>query len=103
MLVRAVLTTKWGSSADLLAPDLVQFASNLLFGVFAVLATLGVVWVEIEQLRADLARLAMIDPLTAILNRRAFMLEYERELSRCKREKRACARDLRPRSLQGRE
>jgi len=30
--------------------------------------------------------LAMIDPLTAILNRRAFMLEYERELSRCKRE-----------------
>ena len=29
----------------------------------------------------------MIDPLTAILNRRAFMLEYERELSRCMREK----------------
>jgi len=91
MLVRAVLTTKWGSSADLLAPDFVQFASNLLFGVFAVLATLGVVWVEIEQLRADLAHLAMIDPLTAILNRRAFMLEYERELSRCKREKTALA------------
>ena len=45
------------------------------------------VWIEIEKLRADLARLAMIDPLTAILNRRAFMLEYERELSRCVREK----------------
>jgi len=51
-----------------------------------VLATLGVVWIEIEQLQADLARLAMIDSLTAILNRRAFMLEYERELSRCVRE-----------------
>ncbi len=87
MLARAVLTTKWGSNADLLAPDFVQFASNLLFAVFAVLATLGVVWIEIEQLQADLARLAMIDSLTAILNRRAFMLEYERELSRCMREK----------------
>ena len=86
-LARAVWTIKRGSNADLLAPDFVQFASNLLFAVFAVLATLGVVWIEIEKLRADLARLAMIDPLTAILNRRAFMLEYERELSRCVREK----------------
>ncbi|MFA5912463.1 MAG: GGDEF domain-containing protein [Burkholderiales bacterium] len=87
MLVRAALTAAWGASMDLHAPDFLQFASNLLFAVFAVLATLGVVWIEIEQLRADLARLAMIDPLTAILNRRAFMLEYERELSRCTREK----------------
>lgn len=86
MLVRALLTTQWGTNADLLAPDLVQFGSVLLFGVFAVLATLGVVWIEIERLRADLAQLAMIDPLTAILNRRAFMLEYEREVSRCMRE-----------------
>ena len=86
-LARAVWSIKRGSNADLLAPDFVQFASNLLFAVFAVLATLGVVWIEIEKLRADLARLAMIDPLTAILNRRAFMLEYERELSRCVREK----------------
>ena len=87
MLARAILTAAWGANEDILAPDFVQFASNLLFAVFAVLATLGVVWIEIEQLRADLARLAMIDPLTAILNRRAFMLEYERELSRCTREK----------------
>jgi diguanylate cyclase (GGDEF)-like protein len=86
-LARAVWSIQRGPNADLLAPDFVQFASNLLFAVFAVLATLGVVWIEIEKLRADLARLAMIDPLTAILNRRAFMLEYERELSRCVREK----------------
>ncbi len=86
-LARAVWTIQRGSNADLLAPDVVQFASNLLFAVLAVLATLGVVWIEIEQLQADLARLAMIDPLTAILNRRAFMLEYERELSRCARAK----------------
>lgn len=86
-LARAVWTIQRGSNADLLAPDFVQFASNLLFAVSTVLATLGVLWIEIEKLRSDLARLAMIDPLTAILNRRAFMLEYERELSRCVREK----------------
>jgi len=87
MLVRAGLATQWGAHADLLGPDFVQFASILLFGVFGVLSTLGVMWIEIENLRADLARLAMIDPLTETLNRRAFMLEYERELSRCTREK----------------
>lgn len=86
MLARAVLTVRRGSSADLLAADSIQFASNLLFGVFAVLATLGVVWIEIEQLQSDLARLAMVDQLTGTLNRRAFMLEYDRELSRCTRE-----------------
>ncbi len=87
MLVRAVTTTQLGMDADLLAPDPIQFSSNLVFGVLAVLATLGVVWIEIEQLQSDLARLAMIDSLTGTLNRRAFMLEYERELSRCTREK----------------
>ncbi|HUX25925.1 MAG TPA: GGDEF domain-containing protein [Burkholderiales bacterium] len=85
-LARAVWTINWGEAADLLAPDFFQFSSIMLFAVFVVLATLGVVWIEIEQLQADLARLAMIDSLTAILNRRAFMLEYERELSRCVRE-----------------
>ena len=87
MLVRAGLATQWGSHVDFLGPDVFQFASILLFGVFGVLSTLGVMWIEIENLRADLARLAMIDPLTETLNRRAFMLEYERELSRCTREK----------------
>jgi diguanylate cyclase (GGDEF)-like protein len=87
MLVRAGLTLKWGSHHDFLGPDLIQFASVLLLGVFTVLATLGVIWIEVEKLRSDLARLAMIDSLTAILNRRAFMLQYEREVSRCVREK----------------
>jgi diguanylate cyclase (GGDEF)-like protein len=86
-LARAGWNINWVRPADLLAPDLFHFASTMLFAVFIVLATLGVVWIEIEQLQADLARLAMIDPLTEILNRRAFMLECERELSRCVREK----------------
>ncbi|TSA16881.1 MAG: GGDEF domain-containing protein [Betaproteobacteria bacterium] len=87
MLARALLTIKWGANPDFLAPDFVQFGSILLFGVFVVLGTLGVVWIETAQLQSDLARLAMLDPLTETLNRRAFMLEYERELSRCVREK----------------
>lgn len=91
MLVRAGLTIQWGSHQDFLGPDIVQFASVLALGVFTVLATLGVMWIEIEKLRSDLARLAMFDSLTAILNRRAFMLEYEREVSRCVREKTSLA------------
>jgi len=87
MLGRGMSALRSGAITDLHAPNAVQFAVILLFGVCAVLATLGVVWMEIEQLQADLARLAMIDPLTGILNRRAFMLEYERELSRCARER----------------
>ncbi|MBE0614306.1 MAG: GGDEF domain-containing protein [Burkholderiales bacterium] len=87
MLVRAALTVVWGANQNFLASNAVQFGSLLLFGIFIVLSTLGVIWIEIEKLRAELARLAMIDPLTATLNRRAFMLEYERELSRCAREK----------------
>ncbi len=87
LLARAILTAVWGSSANFLASDSIVFASYLVFGVLAVLATLGVVWIEIEQLQADLARLATIDSLTGTLNRRAFMIEYERELSRCMREK----------------
>jgi diguanylate cyclase (GGDEF)-like protein len=85
-LARAIWTIHWGPTGNLLAPDFFQFSSIMLFAVFVVLATLGVVWIEIEELQADLARLAMLDPLTAILNRRAFMLECERELSRCVRE-----------------
>lgn len=87
MLVRGLAAAWSGSTADFHAPNVGQFGIVLLFGVFAVLTTLGVVWMEIEQLQADLARLAMLDSLTAILNRRAFMLEYERELSRCRRDK----------------
>ena len=87
MLARAVLTVVLGVNQDFLASNLVQFGSLLAFGILVVLSTLGVIWIEIEKLRAELAQLAMIDPLTATLNRRAFMLEYERELSRCARDK----------------
>ena len=86
MLARAFLTSTWGSNVDLLSPNALQSASIVLFGVFAVMSTQGVVWIEIEQLQADLTRLAMLDPLTGTLNRRAFMREYDRELSRCTRE-----------------
>jgi diguanylate cyclase (GGDEF)-like protein len=87
MLARAALSTKWGANADLLSPSAVQAETILLVGVFVVASTLGVLWIEIEQLQAELTLLAMLDPLTGTLNRRAFMHEYERELSRCIRDK----------------
>jgi diguanylate cyclase (GGDEF)-like protein len=87
MLARAALAAQWGSNADFLSPDAAQSASILLMGVLTVMSTLGVIWIEIEQLQADLTRFAMLDPLTGVLNRRAFMHEYQRELSRSMREK----------------
>lgn len=87
MLARAIMTVAWGVDQNFLAPDLVQFGSVILHGALMGLATLGMVSIEVEQLQAELERLAMYDPLTATLNRRAFMLEYEREVSRCTREK----------------
>ena len=87
MLARALLTITSGSGADLLSPDVLQSVTILLFGLFSVISTLGVVWIEIEQRQLDLTRLAMLDSLTGTLNRRAFMQQYERELSRCIRNK----------------
>jgi diguanylate cyclase (GGDEF)-like protein len=42
-------------------------------------------WMEIQRLETDLVRLATIDGLTGILNRRAFLDASEREISRCNR------------------
>jgi diguanylate cyclase (GGDEF)-like protein len=87
MLARAVFSTNWGANADVLSPGAVQAETILLVGLFVVASTLGVVWIEIEQLQGDLTRLAMLDPLTGTLNRRAFMRAYELELSRSIRDK----------------
>ncbi len=63
-------------------------ASVVLLGtvcVFVLGGTLGVVWLELARLQADLTRLAATDPLTGLRNRRSFAAEFEREASRAAR------------------
>ena len=67
---------------DLLAPGMLR-ASTFLFYISAITsATLGVLWMQIQLLQRDLVHLARVDPLTDVLNRGAFLREFEREVSR---------------------
>jgi len=71
---------------DLLAPGMLR-ASTFLFYISAITsATLGVLWMQIQLLQRDLVHLARVDPLTDVLNRGAFLREFEREVSRAGRE-----------------
>ena len=83
--LRAVLTLGAGDMEDYFSPSNLQSMSLLGYVVLYLAATLGVMWMEIQRLEADLVRLATTDPLTGILNRRMFLDAAEREISRCRR------------------
>lgn len=74
------------AAASLLAPGMLR-VSTFLFYIAAITgATLGVLWMQIQLLQRDLVRLARVDALTGVLNRRAFLQEFEREVSRAERD-----------------
>jgi diguanylate cyclase (GGDEF)-like protein len=83
--VRAVLTLTGEAIGDYLGPENLQALALLAYMVIYIAATLGIMWMEIYRLQLDLIRLATIDGLTGVLNRRAFLDAAEREISRCKR------------------
>lgn len=82
---RAVLTLGEAEMDDYFVPSNLQSVSLLGYILLYLAATLGVMWMEIQRLETDLVRLATIDGLTGILNRRAFLDASEREISRCNR------------------
>jgi diguanylate cyclase (GGDEF)-like protein len=68
-----------------MAPNPVHAVPYLAFAGVAVAATLGVFWMVVQLLQRELVRLAHYDGLTGILNRPAFLAEFEREASRSRR------------------
>jgi len=66
-------------------PGIADVLTLLGFQAFAVSATLGLMWIQIQGLEGDLKRLATHDSLTGLLNRGAFFEHFEREVSRCQR------------------
>jgi diguanylate cyclase (GGDEF)-like protein len=70
---------------DFMAPNPVNALPYLLFSCVSVAATLGVFWMVVQLLQAELVRQATRDALTHLLNRPAFMAEFEREASRSQR------------------
>jgi diguanylate cyclase (GGDEF)-like protein len=56
--------------------------------VVAVGTTLGLLWIEVRKMEATLRRLADLDPLTALPNRRATVSRFEDEVRRADRMRR---------------
>lgn len=83
-VARAVGTVALGTE-DLMQPDVLNATSFLAYAGFIMVSTLGVMWMEIETLQAELVHSAHYDSLTGIYNRGTFLAECEREVSRSSR------------------
>lgn len=73
-------------SHHLMEPAFPHVGVFLFIVIFATALTFGFMWMANERLQGELARLAAYDSLTHVLNRGAFLIEFEREVSRSKRE-----------------
>lgn len=71
--------------ADSLAPSMLNAAAFLFYAGFIIVATLGVMWIEIENLQGELLHSAQFDSLTGLYNRGTFLEQFTREVSRCAR------------------
>jgi len=85
MAIRSVLTLLREQRAGILQPTAFDVFSLLAFQAFAVSATLGLMWIEIQRLEGELKRLAAHDSLTGLLTRGAFVDLFERDVSRSRR------------------
>lgn len=86
----AILATRFlfalaNRDTDLMAPNFAQCAFFIMIMLLATTATFGMFWMVIQGLNLELTRQAARDSLTGMLNRRSFMLEFERELARVRR------------------
>ena len=73
-------------SHHLMEPAFPHVGVFLFIVIFATALTFGFMWMANELLQGELVRLAAYDSLTQVLNRGAFLAEFEREVSRSKRE-----------------
>jgi diguanylate cyclase (GGDEF)-like protein len=80
-----VVGTAFFGTEDALHPDTLHAATFLAYAAFIMITTLGVMWMEIETLQAELVYSAHYDSLTGIYNRGTFLQEFEREVSRAGR------------------
>jgi len=81
---RAVGTLLSGAE-DVMQPNPLNAATFLGYAGFITVSTLGVMWMEIETLQAELVHSAHYDSLANVFNRGTFLAECEREVSRSAR------------------
>ena len=89
---RGLQFTLAGSGFDVLAPQISSILSYAANAVFATLWGFGFMMLctarlesELEQSRQSLRKLSRVDPLTGLLNRRAFFSDARAELARSRR------------------
>jgi diguanylate cyclase (GGDEF)-like protein len=80
LIVRSV-----GASNDRERADLTVALFCIAQMISAVAATLGLLWIEVRLAQATLERVAYLDPLTNLMNRRATLLRFREELARARR------------------
>ena len=85
LMVFRVAASLHSPGVDLMAPSVSQSVFFLAVLLLTTAGSFGMFWMEIQYLHLELARQAARDSLTGMLNRRAFMAEFERELARVRR------------------
>jgi diguanylate cyclase (GGDEF)-like protein len=75
------------SGSDLSRGDALQAGFAIFQMLLVVCSTLGLMWVEVRLMEADLKRSAFTDLLTGLPNRRAMHLRFDEEVARCRRQK----------------
>ena len=85
MLTVRVVANVASPASDLMIPSLTQAAYFLAVQLLVTAGSFGMFWMEIQYLHLELTRQAARDSLTGMLNRRSFLVEFERELARVRR------------------
>jgi diguanylate cyclase (GGDEF)-like protein len=80
-----VLWLAMGGANDRERADLTVSLFVIAQMVIVVAATLGLLWIEVRQMQAELERVAFADALTGLPNRRATLARFREELARASR------------------
>jgi diguanylate cyclase (GGDEF)-like protein len=79
-ITRFIATLIWVPSPDLMHPDAVQAFFSFVNCIMGLGSCLAVMWLALWSQRHDLHTMAFTDPLTGLMNRRAFDETIEREM-----------------------
>lgn len=75
-----------GRSFDASRADLTLSLFSVGQILLVVAASLGLLWIEVRQMEADLVRAAVTDVLTGLLNRRGILARFDQEVERAQRQ-----------------